>query len=94
MSRIRACRRIHELVERRVSIWPRTGDASKYVYHAVLWIFVHIAKAIDLDAILTVVSVLMSGLDEMLRQVILQSQRSDLDVPFNNFQSRHDIEYV
>jgi hypothetical protein len=94
MIHIRTRRRIYELVECRVSIWPRTGDAPKYVHHAILWIFAHIAKAIDMDVALTVVSVLMSGLDEMLRQVALQSQRSDLDVPFNNFQSRHDIEYV
>jgi hypothetical protein len=50
--------------------------------------------AVDLDIALTVVSVLMSGLDEMLRQVLLQCQRSDIDLPFNDFQSRHDIECV
>jgi hypothetical protein len=44
------------------------------------------------DLILLAVSVLMSGLDEMLRQVLLHCQVSTIDIPFNNFQSKRDIE--
>ncbi|KIM28974.1 hypothetical protein M408DRAFT_126106 [Serendipita vermifera MAFF 305830] len=51
-----------------------------------------LSPALDWDIALLVVSVLMSGLDELLRQVIVHCQVTDLDIPFNDFQSKHDIE--
>lgn len=51
-----------------------------------------IHKAPDLDRLLLVLGVLMSGLDEFLRQMMLQCQVSEIDIPFNNFQSQRDLE--
>lgn len=46
----------------------------------------------DFDSILLALSVLMSGLDEFLRQVLLQCRVTHSDIPFNNFQSKRDLE--
>jgi hypothetical protein len=55
-------------------------------------LFTEIPTALDLDRLLFAATVLMSGLDEFLRQVMVQCQVSNIDIPFNNFQSRNDLE--
>ncbi|KAG8784450.1 hypothetical protein FRC15_003246 [Serendipita sp. 397] len=47
---------------------------------------------VDLDILLSVISVMMSGLDEFLRQICLQCRVNDIGIPFNNFQSKRDLE--
>lgn len=47
---------------------------------------------VDLDITLLVISVLMSGLDEFLRQISLQCTTPTVGVPFNDFQSRRNLE--